>query len=82
MDQKLTAAESRVDLSSPEDIFDYVVGDHDAYKIVSGFMLATISGELVKPTHRWLLLNDEFMTCWDWHAAHISSSANIAVRKK
>ena len=69
LDLEFQELDCEVELSNSEDVFDLIVDTHLASTPVSRLMLTAISYELVKPSHRWLLLNDEFMACWDWHAA-------------
>jgi hypothetical protein len=59
-----------VDLTEAEEVFDFVAITRWNKKPLSRLMLVAISYELVKPTHRWLLSNTEFVDCWDWHGAN------------
>jgi len=70
LDIELQELDCEADLRNSEDVFDLVVDTHLSNKALSRLMLVAISYELVKPTHRWLLLNAEFVDCWDWHGAN------------
>lgn len=69
LDIELQELDAEVDLTNCEDVFDLVVDTHLSNKRLSKLMMLYIAHELVKPSHRWLLSNDEFMDCWDWHGA-------------
>jgi hypothetical protein len=70
LDIELQELDADVDFSNAEDVFDLVVDTHLSSVALSRLMLVAISYELVKPTHRWLLSNTEFVDCWDWHGAN------------
>jgi hypothetical protein len=70
LDIELQELDADVDFSNAEDVFDLVVDTHLSSVALSRLMLIAISYELVKPTHRWLLSNAEFVDCWDWHGAN------------
>jgi hypothetical protein len=70
LDIELQELDADVDFSNAEDVFDLVVDTHLSSVALSRLMLVAISYELVKPTHRWLLSNAEFVDCWDWHGAN------------
>jgi len=70
LDIELQELDVEADLRNSEDVFDLVVDTHLSNKPLSHLMLIAIAYELQKPTHRWLLTNDEFMDCWDWHSAN------------
>jgi hypothetical protein len=70
LDIELQELDADVDFTNSEDVFDLVVDTHLCNKPLSRLMLIAIAYELVKPTHRWLMLNSEFVDCWDWHSAN------------
>lgn len=70
LDIELQDLDIEADLTNSEDIFDLVVDTHLASTPLSALMMLFISHELVKSKNRWLLLNDEFMSCFDWHNAN------------
>lgn len=70
LDIELQELDVEADLTNSEDVFDLVVDTHLANKPLSRLMLVAIAYELVKPTHRWLMRNAEFVDCWDWHGAN------------
>lgn len=70
LDIELQELDVEADLTNSEDVFDLVVDTHLSNKPLSRLMLIAIAYELVKPTHRWLMRNAEFVDCWDWHGAN------------
>lgn len=70
LDIELQELDADVDLRNSEDVFDLVIDTHLSNKPLSRLMLTAIAYELAKPTHRWLMRNDEFFDCWDWHSAN------------
>lgn len=70
LDIEMQELDVEADLTNCEDVFDLVVDTHLANKPLSRLMLVAIAYELVKPTHRWLMRNAEFVDCWDWHGAN------------
>jgi len=70
LDIELQELDCEADLRNSEDVFDLVVDTHLSNKPLSRLMLVAISYELVKPSHKWLMRNAEFVDCWDWHGAN------------
>ena len=70
LDIELQELDADVDFGNAEDVFDLVVDTHLSNKALSHLMLTAIAYELVKPSHRWLMRNTEFVDCWDWHSAN------------
>lgn len=70
LDIELQELDVEADLTNSEDVFDLVVDTHLSNKPLSRLMLIAIAYELVKPSHRWLMRNAEFVDCWDWHGVN------------
>jgi len=70
LDIELQELNCEADLTNSEDVFDLVVDTHLSNKPLSRLMLTAIAYELVKPSHRWLMRNVEFVDCWDWHGVN------------
>lgn len=71
LDIELQELDVEADLTNSEDVFDLVVDTHLANKPLSRLMLLQIAHSMIyEKSFKWLMHNEEFVTCWDWHSAN------------